>query len=340
MYKNRSITDFFKSFSQPGRNKRSSDGNLKDSDLPKRRSPSSTPHDAAGYISPQHGANKDHVGTSGHGNSSGLRKRSFVGDNVVEAIPHDSDTQEPFEPGSPPDKVDAQPVGLQGPVHVSSQRMVINGEIIIKNSDDESDSEASLEDIDELLVARKPTSALPAVSRSHELSSPGPTGQNRSVTRSKTKGAISDRTLQSSSNIPARPAYKFSLISLRRQNEQNEATEAGTLQAWSLLDSVEENITSQRKPQISGTEAQKIDADLMTSVLKEKGENEDIGRLMTAIQRTEAFHRCKTWSFFEAKNDQRLGPDFKFPKTLEMRWHKILSGLLSSTSVQLVAHLV
>lgn len=338
MYKNLSITDFFKSFSQPRRNKRSSDGNLKDSKATKR-SRSGTPHDAA-ETSTQHEANEDHVGTSGHGNSSGFKERSSIRNNVGVAIPHGSDTKEPLQPDSLSDKVDAQPTGSQGPVHVSSQRMVVNGEVIIRNSDDESDSEASLEDIDALLVARKPTSALPSASRPLELSSSGPTGHNRSVTRSKTKVAASDRTFQSSSNLPARPAYKFSLDSLRRQNEQNEATEAGTMQAWSLLDSVEANVSSQQKPQISATEAQKIDADLMTLVLKEKGESEDIGRLMTAIQRTEAFHLSKTWFFFEAKNSQGFGADFRFPKSLEMRWHKILRGSLSSTSEQLVAHLV
>ena len=338
MYKNLSITDFFKSLSQPRRNKRSSDGILKDSEAAKR-SRSGTPHDAA-ETSTQPKANEDNVGTSGHGNSSGLRKRSSVRDNIVMAIPLGSDIKEPSQPDSLSDRVDAQPVGSQGPVHVSSQRMVVNGEIIIRNSDDESDSEASLEDIDALLVARKPTSALPSASRPLELSSPGSTGHHRSVTRSKTKVAASDHTFQSSSNLPARPAYKFSLDSLRRQNEQNEATEAGTMQAWSLLDSVEAKVSSQQNPQISATEAQKIDADLMTSVLKEKGESEDISRLMTAIQRTEAFHLSKTWFFFEADNSQRFGADSRFPKMMEMRWHKILRGSLSSTSVQLVAHLV
>ena len=323
MYKNLSITDFFKSFSQPRSNKRSSDGNLKGSEVAKR-SRSGTPH-ATAEISPQHEANEDHVDTPGQGDSGGLRS---VIDSVVRPNPHRSDEKAPLEPSSLSDTIDGQPVGSQGPVLVSSQRMVINGETIIRNSDDESDSEVSLEDIDELLGARQPASTLPPVSQPVELSSPGPTGQDRSVTRSKTKGAASDRTLQSSSNLSARPAYKFSLDSLRRQNEQNEATEAGTMEAWSLLDCVEEKASSQTKPQISASEAQKIDADLMTSVLKEKGETEDIGRLMTAIQRTEAFHLSKIWSFFEAKNDQRLGADFAFPKTLEMRWRKILSGLL------------
>lgn len=338
MYKNLSITDFFKSFSQPQRNKRSSDGNLKNSEVAKP-SPSGTPHDAV-EISTQHEAKEDHIGTADHGNSSGPKKRSPVRDGVVGAISHGSDTKELLQPDSPSDKIDAQPVGPQGPTHIGSQRMIINGEIIIRNSDDESDSEGSLEDIDKLLEARKPTAASLAVSHPLGLSSPGPTGPNRSITRSKTKGATSDRTLQSSSNLPARPAYKFSLDSLKRQNEQNEAIEAGTMQAWSLLDSVEENVSSQKSIQISAAGVQKIDAELMTSVLKGKGESEDIGRLMTAIQRTEALDLSRTWSFFEATNGQRFGADWRFPKTLKMRWHKILSGSLSSTSVQLVAHLV
>lgn len=325
MYKNLSITDFFKSFSQPRRNKRPSDSNLNDSEIAKR-SRSSTPHDAA-KISPEHETSEGHVGTSGHSSLSGLRQRNSVTDIIVGPNTHGSNKTEPLGPDNRSDKSDAQPVGSQGPVLVSSQRMIVNGETIIRNSDDESDSEISLEDIDELLVARKPASALPPVSRPIELSSPGPIRQNGSVTRSKTKGTASDKTRQSPSHLPARPAYKFSLDSLRRQNEHNEATEAGAMEAWSLLDSVEENASSQTTPQISAIEAQNLDANLMASVLKEKGEDENIGRLMTAIQRTEAFHLSKMWSFFDVKNDQRLCADFAFPKTLEPRWQKILSGL-------------
>lgn len=338
MYKNLSITDFFKSFSQPRQNKRPSDSSLNDSRVAKR-SRSSTPDDAV-KVSPQHEANGDHAGTSGHGNSSGLRRRSSVTENIAGPSPHGSDSKEPLVPSSPPQKVDVQLLGSQGPVLVSSQRMIVNGEVIIKNSDDESDSEISLDDIDELLVARKAASALPTISRPLGLPSPGLTERNGSVTRSKTKGTTSDRTRQPSSNLLARPTYKFSLDSLKRQNKDNEAAEAGSVEAWSLLDSVEEKVSSQTTPQVSTTETQKIDADLVASVLKEKREDEDIGRLMTAIQRTEAFHQGKTWSFFEAKDDETLRMNLVFPKTLEIQWHKILSGLSSCNRVRSVAHLI
>ena len=321
MYRNLSITDFFKSFSQPRQKKRSSDNHPNDSRAVKR-SRSSTPDNPA-QISLQDEANEDHTGTSNDGKLNGVRRRSSRTDSVVVSSPCGSDSKEPL---GPLDKVDVQPLGSQGPVLVSSQRMIVNGEIIIKNSDDESDSEASLDDIDALLVARKPASALPAVSRPRDQSSPGPSEQIGSITRSKTKSTASDRARQPSSNLPPRPTYKFSLASLKRQNEQNEAAEAGSMEAWTLLDSVQENASSQTAPQVSTTEAQKIDADLMTSLLKEKRENEDIGRLVTAIKRTEAFHLGKAWSFFEANNDQRHGVYLAFPKTLETQWHKILSG--------------
>lgn len=338
MYKNLSITDFFKPFSQPRHNKRSSDSNSNDTRLAKR-SRSSTPDEVVN-VSPQHKADQDHTGNSSHSSSSGLRRRPSVTDSIIGPSPHGSESTEPSGPGSPPRKVEVQPLGSPGPVLVSSQRMIVNGEIIIKNSDDESDSEVSLDDIDALIVARKPAPALPPVSRPLDLSSPGPTGQNRSVTRSKTKGAASDRTRQPSSNPLARPTYKFSLDSLIRHNEHNEAAEAGSIEAWSLLDSVEESASSQPTPQISTIEAQKIDADLMASVLKEKREDEDIGRLLTAIQRTEAFHIVKGWSFFKPKDDQSFRVDLAFPTTLQTRWHKILSGLSSCSPMRFVAHLV
>lgn len=328
MYRNLSITDFFKSFSQPRQKKRSPDTDLDDFPAAKR-SRSSTP-DHAANISPQDEAKEDHTGASSHAKSDALRRTASVIGGVIGSSPHGS---EPLRPGSPPDKVEVQPIESQGPVLVSSQRMIVNGEIIIKNSDDESDSEASLDDIDALIVARKPALVLPTISRPDDRSSPDSTGKNRSVTRSKKKGTTSHRSYQRSSNPPSRPTYKYSLGSLKRQNKHHEAAEAGSVEAWSLLKSLEENASSQTAPQTSANEAQKIDADLVASVFKEKREDEDISRLMTAIRRTEAFHHGKIWSFFDAKNDQRLGVDFAVPNGLQIRWQKIMNGLSFCNSV-------
>lgn len=332
MYTNRSITDFFKSFTQPRQNKRPPDCNLDDSRALKR-SRSSTP-DTAAKVSLQNEADEDHAGTSGHDDSIGLRRMSSCPKSVPGSSPHGSESKE--SGGSSREKVEAPPSGSQGPVMVSSQRMIVNGEVIIKNSDDESDSEISLDDIDQLLVARKPavSSSSPAVTEPL-----GPAHLHGSVTRSKTRRATYVRTRQASPNLPARPRYKFSLNSLKRQNKDNEAAEAGSTEAWSLLHSVEKTSSSQA-PQILTSEAEKVDATLVASVLRDRRDEEDIGRLMTAIHRTEAFHRGKTWSFFEAMDDVALSTIPAFPDGLETRWHGILSGLSPYSQVCSGAHMI
>lgn len=340
MYKNLCITDFFKSFAQPRQNKRPPDSSLDDSRAFKR-SRSSTP-DTALKVSTQNEADEDHAGTSGHDDSTGLRRMSSGTESVPGSSPHGSDSKEPSKPGgSSPEKVEALPSGSQGPVLVSSQRMIVNGEVIIKNSDDESDSEISLDDIDELLVARKPAVSWssPTVTYPLGLPSLGPTELHGSVTRSKTKGATYVRTRQASPNLPARPTYKFSLNSLKRQNKDNEAAEAGSAEAWSLLQSVKET-TSSQAAQIPTTEAEKVDANLVASVLRDRRDEEDIGKLMTAIHRTEAFHRGKTWSFFETTDDVALSTILAFPDGLDIRWHGILSGLSSCNQVRSGAHTI
>lgn len=319
MYKSLSITDFFKSYTQPRQNKRASDAGLNDARVSKR-SRSNTP-DGAARAGPH---DQTKAGTPEHVGPTGFRGKSSATASIARSSSHGSDGTQPLGSGEVPETGEGEPSGSQGPVLMSSQRVVVNGEVIIRNSDDESDSEVSLDDIDELLVARKSTVALssPNVSDPRRPLSSGSARENGSVTRSKTKGATTLSTHQPSA-IPARPTYKFSLDSLKRQNKATEAAEAGTAQAWSLLDSFKDKASSPITHSIPTSKAEKINANLVASVFKDKGNEEDIARLMTAIQRTEAFYQGKAWAFFEDVESSTNAP---FPNELDPRWHTTFSG--------------
>lgn len=327
--RNLSITDFFGSFTQPRQNKRPSQSSLEESRTTKR-SRSSTP-DITTEINSQPEALSDHPGTPNNDDLGELRGRSSSTKITAGLSPHGSDSNESPLPNGLSAQSEGLPSGSQGPVLMSSQRMVVNGEVIIKNSDGESDSDSSLDDIDNLFGARKPASALRS-STSTITSDPlslDTAQQFGSVTRSKTRKATAARTLPLSSHVQDRPTYKFSLGALKKQNKDNEAAEVGSVEAWSLLESVNKEARHHATSQFPTAETNNIDADLVASVLKEKREEEDISKLMTAIHRTEALHQSRVWFFFETKDDRTSNTMLTFPGKLELRWHNILNGLSS-----------
>ena len=69
-----------------------------------------------------------------------------------------------------------------------------------------------------------------------------------------------------STTIPARPTYKYSLDSLKIQSKDTEAAEAGTAEAWSLLESFEAKASSSTTHLLPTSKATKIDADLVAYV--------------------------------------------------------------------------
>ena len=340
MYQSLRITDFFKSFTQPRQNKRSSDCSVDDSRAAKH-SRSSTPDNAASITS-EHEPLEEDSGKCTKDNSNEPERKSSTTERIADSILHGCDGTEPVLPDTPPQKIEVQPSSSQGPVLMSSQRVIVNGEVVIKNSDDESDSEASLDDIDDLLGVRKPASALPSPTTAHPHGpiSPNATERNGTVTRSKTKIATLTRARQPSSHVSTRSTYKFSLDSLKRQNKENAAAEAGSTEAWSLLDSVGEKAPREMTSHVHTPGAELIDADLVASVLKDKREEEDISKLMTAIHRTEAFDQIKSWSFFIAEEDETLSSNPPFPENLPMQWHETLSGLSSCRRLRSTAYTV
>ena len=196
--------------------------------------------------------------------------------------------------------------GSQGPLLASSQRVTRNGEVMIRNSDDEgSDSGSSLGDIDDLLQSNKrpdpmvssPLSELGSSTSSYtERSSPKVARR----TRSRTRATVPKNTMRRQSPLPHTPKYRFDLGTLVQRSVKYEKAEACMSKAREALESIERRGASRAAevpldPLGNGD----VDAALITSALKGRGESNEVEKLLSAIHRTEALQREKSWSFFE-----------------------------------------
>lgn len=218
----------------------------------------------------------------------------------------------------------------------SSQRIVKNGAIVIRSSDDESDSDSSLDDIDGL-IARKsaPNSTPPTES---ELTLPlanMQTGQKiRASSRLKKPNTAISFTPQVQPKFRMPPEYKYSLASLVQRGKEEKALEENIAKAKPALDShdIEDSLTFGGSHGSAPTEVN-IDRTLLVSVMKKKNEGEDIDRLLMAVQRTEAFDLGTTWSFFDDLQGILPSKQAKFPTLTGTRWEGILNGKFANVVI-------
>ena len=295
MYKPSSITDFFKPFAQPRQNK--------------RPLPSEDPQESIAIRSSRG------FKLQFHGDKIKQQKEVIVQEepkgNLITDSQNDAlNVQQPLEGANIlctkaetfPGANSSDSFESQGPVLISSQRVVKNGEVVITNSEDEaSGSDDSLDDIDDLLASIKaaenstpptdPELPLPKTESNN--------GNERSRTRRKPRGTViaNERT-----PAPPLPKYKFSLESLVKQSKKYEELETQTAKARILLQSLEQprNTIIGRRNKVS-EKGPKINEEMVVSVMQQHGEEGDVGKLMTAIERTEALYRGKSWSFFDWK---------------------------------------
>ena len=226
-----------------------------------------------------------------------------------------------------PTSRNADVLGSQGTSLMSSQRVVKNGEVVIRNSDNESDSDSSLEDLNDLLLleGRKhwgnssyPESQSPAL----PLDKNAEDGRRMSTRRrAKTDKGAAPRC----SALPVQPKrYRFDLESLARHRKQEEASVKDIARANAMLRSFE-----QEKPSASGnSEAVStkgpFDAAFIDVVMKEHRDEDEISRLKAAIQRTEALHHGRSWSFFHEQAEEPLFEQADFPDVGDDRLGPVL----------------
>lgn len=218
----------------------------------------------------------------------------------------------------------------------TSQRVVKNGAIVIRSSDDELDSDSSLDDIDGLLARKSASNSTPPTE--YELILPianSQTGQKiRASTRLKKLNAAFSSTPQVPPIFRMPPEYKYSLASLVQRSKEEKALEKNIAKARSALDShdIESSLTFVDSHGSLPTGA-KVDKTLLVSVMKMRNEGEDIDRLLMAVKRTEAFDLGATWSFFDDLQIISPSKQAKLPTLTGTQWEGILNGTFSNVVI-------
>jgi hypothetical protein len=202
--------------------------------------------------------------------------------------------------------------------------MTKNGEVMIRNSEDESCSDSSLEDMDHLL-RRKPSreASLAPDLRLSDTSSEKKSVDDKTVQKVRNLPRTRKPAFPPPSTLPVMPrAYKYSLESLARQRKQHEVSDEVLARATSTLQSYDKRKAG--KSQLLENEGTS-EGDLINRFMKDQGDDDDASRLKTAIQRTEALQHGKSWSFFDKQPSAPSIERKDFPTLAEERLQPLLA---------------
>lgn len=338
MHKNRNITDFFKPFAQP-RNKRP----LPEDDPETIVVTQARLAPAKIKSKPREPIESSKLPEDLLRPSSQLsledKSDSPLSSALSSAPPTDASTAHCSDGESTRTPIRAQfdTPSSQTPVLASSQRVVKNGEVVIRNSDVESDSDTSLDDIDDILTAHKPParSSPPTENDIVYIPTSGRTIASSSSGKKRKTRATESSDDPFSSTLPVVPKYKFSLETLVAQARKDDAAEATFARAQSLLNmpsryDIQGDGDGDIQGLRSGPFGGKLDAGLMATVMRERGEENDIERLVNAMKRTEALNQAKLWSFFDAASTTTVDKIPGIPVSADQgSWQNMLKGLSS-----------
>ena len=218
-------------------------------------------------------------------------------------------------------------LGSQGTSLTSSQRVVRKGEIVITNSDDESDSASSLEDLNDLLLLEDQG---PRGSSSY----PDPQIPVSPLTRKAEDGRrMSTRRRTKIEPLVAPPRlappvqsrkYKFDLESLAKHRKREETSVEDIAEANAMVSSFEQQKVSASGNAGAAATKRPFDATFIDVVMKDHQDEDEVSRLKAAIRRTEALHHGKSWSFFEEQAEESLFKQSDFPTIEDDRLGRIL----------------
>ncbi|KAI4186070.1 MAG: hypothetical protein LQ346_005761 [Caloplaca aetnensis] len=315
------ITDFFKPYGPGQTTKRPRSRGNTDSkrSLPRPRSntPQANVHQTTELTNPSIAPNDTILISS---QSSGLSSLHDSSPSTPEALPDPAPAVSDLKSkGSNGNSSFAADVTLsQVLVTSSSQRTVKNGEVIIRDSDeDRSDTDASLEDIDDLIGARKTPTVSSSRSGGEILSPPAPHATRARTTKYDRK--VQDRSAAAVALLPtATPKYKFSLNTLVEQRQKEKESRLIIENAQNLLDGLDGQKTCS-----TDTANVTLDADLLATLVKDEIDGGNIDRLMAAIGRTEALDQQKTWSFFKDSQDDIDAEPADCPAVVDAFWQSV-----------------
>ena len=214
----------------------------------------------------------------------------------------------------------------------SSQRIVKNGEVMIRNSDDESDS--SLEDLDDLIARNSSHKApSPPACNLDDSFSNFQAGKHAESVKKQTIGTSGQLGKPASPHLLALPVipkqYKFSLESLAKERRQHEAGKDSVAQALSLIESYDQRKASSNEKSRMLDQKGALEADLVTRLVKTEADGDNVSRLQTAIRRTEALQYSQSWSFFEDHPGHSLRHRAVFPAIEDQRLRPVLDESIS-----------
>jgi hypothetical protein len=115
------------------------------------------------------------------------------------------------------------------------------------------------------------------------------------------------------SGMASVPNYKFSMAMLVAQAQRFESSEVGIAQSRQIVDSLDRRRAA-LQTQLARPESN-INQGLLVSIMEAKGNEDNIDKLMNAIDRTEALHRKKSWSFFDSTSV--INDHTNFPSHIE-----------------------
>ena len=213
-----------------------------------------------------------------------------------------------------------------------SQRVVRNGEVVIANSDEETDSQESFEDLDQLLNLPTEVSRLSrsspqpeVVETPYALRSKRTPAQKANSGPSLRSGLADTRNSKSATHKTAKIA-RSSLQMLVAQTAADQAVEAAAQQAEDSLKSLEDEQAA-RNSRHNGVFREEGE-ELVRNVNLGKGDEDTIGRLLRAVRRSEMLQREKVWSFFDTPSSDLGQKMVEFPDCRAYgRWASQMQGL-------------
>ncbi|PGH11383.1 hypothetical protein AJ79_04884 [Helicocarpus griseus UAMH5409] len=180
---------------------------------------------------------------------------------------------------------------FNGSFNSFSQRIVRDGEVIVTNSDEDTDSLSDLDTDDLLAKFLKPTSAAK------------PKGDNGSGTASGSRRRRYSGSLKL--NYPKNPPkYQFSLDTLVQDAADDKETEAKVAK-------IKQSFQPSVPPEKRGGA---LRDEVLASAVEDETDTKGIQRLRDAVERTETFAMGRSWLFFE--EDSPAVPQPEFPSEL------------------------
>ena len=325
MSKNRKLTDFFRPAAQSKPNSVSGNGGSKNETGKAATKGSITLKTSYTEESLFSGSGRSLDGATtypdnrtGASSSSGKNLKTFQGrlaepsgDSLGEQkIKGQEKSKGSYHDGFGEDKMD---IDHENENDVGKEEPASKNLLIIRSSDDEEDSDSSLEDIDTIFKTHRPSTG----------------GENQQRTSSKWTNSL-EKAVQKKFNLPKSPeipVYTISMDELVQAAEKDRALDAkiDSIRATSKISSKDVSMTNES----SVEKGHLINNDLLASVVGEDSEQGGMTKVMNAISRTEALNKDLVWYFFNENERPEEMLELPFPQSSipEAAWKRaILAG--------------